>query len=81
MKFFYIATEPNEKGKFEIHERDCSEIPDMMIRSYLGPFNNGKEAFRMASIKNPDAVICELCCTPTHKPLIINRKDSSSSHF
>lgn len=81
MKFFYISTEPNKEGEFEIHERDCMDIPDMMIRNYLGPFNNGEEAHRVAKSKNPDAAICDKCCSIQRKTIVWSNKDSSSSLF
>ncbi len=62
MKFFYLESNPNKEGKYEIHERECDLIPDILDREYLGPFNNGKEAMRKALNMNPKACTCEKCC-------------------
>ncbi len=70
MKFFYLSTSPNSESKYEIHERNCIHKPAMMDLDYLGPFNSGREALRVARRKNPDAVICSHCCTSTFSPRI-----------
>lgn len=62
MKFFYLSSEPNIKGQFEIHEKECDSIPDSINRDYLGPFNNGREALRKAILMKPTAICCENCC-------------------
>ncbi len=61
MKFFYLATEPNPDGKFEIHERDCELIPSAYDRDYLGPYNSGKEAISKALTIKSESVLCEEC--------------------
>lgn len=62
MKFFYLSSKPNRLGQFEIHEKDCLDIPDAIDRDYLGPFNNGREALRKASLSVKDSICCEKCC-------------------
>lgn len=69
MKFFYIASKPNSEGEFEIHERECDLIPDILNREYLGPYNNGKEAMRKALDLNPKAKTCEKCCSLSFQPI------------
>jgi hypothetical protein len=61
MKFFYLASEPNSDGKFEIHERDCDLIPSAYDRDYLGPYNSGKEALSKAINIRSLSVLCEKC--------------------
>jgi RecJ-like exonuclease len=61
MKFFYLASEPNSEGKFEIHERDCELIPSAYDRDYLGPYNCGKEALSKALTVREASVLCEKC--------------------
>lgn len=61
MKFYYLATEPNSDGKFEIHERDCELIPSAYDRDYLGPYNSGKEALSKAQKIKSEPVLCERC--------------------
>ena len=62
MKFFYLSSKINFDGKYEIHQRECKNLPDILDRDYLGPFNNGQEALRKAQKANEHAVLCESCC-------------------
>lgn len=62
MKFFYLGLSNLASEVNEVHLEDCPQIPPMLNRSYLGPFNNAKEALRKAKeiIKNVSA--CPQCC-------------------
>jgi hypothetical protein len=71
MKFFYLATKNNNDGQFEIHDRECPNIPNILERDYLGPFNNSMEAIRHAKLINPDAVMCKSCCKEVRKTLVV----------
>lgn len=62
MKFFYLSSKPNSSGKFEVHEKDCLDLPDAIDRDYLGPFNNGREALRKALLSELESICCEKCC-------------------
>jgi hypothetical protein len=62
MKFFYISSQSNQLGQFEIHEKECENIPEAIDRDYLGPFNNGREALRKAQLMQQASVCCERCC-------------------
>ncbi|RIW15144.1 hypothetical protein D0X99_11915 [Algoriphagus lacus] len=62
MKFFYLSSQPNAQGHFEIHEKDCPHIPDSINRDYLGPFNNGREAMRKALLLKETSSLCDNCC-------------------
>jgi len=62
MRFFYIADKSSASGFKEVHDQDCPEIPDMLNRKYLGPFNNPSEAIRRVKQTDPLAVGCEVCC-------------------
>jgi hypothetical protein len=72
MKFFYLATEPNSDGKFEIHERDCELIPSAYDRDYLGPYNSGREALSKALTIKPESVLCEKCGSASYVAIIGN---------
>ena len=74
MKFFYLSSEPNESGKFEIHERECENIPDLLDREYLGPYNNGNEALRKALNLNPEAITCDNCCVSSFQAVFKKNK-------
>lgn len=62
MKFFYlgISQDPLEVG--EVHKNNCSQLPPMLNRTYLGPFNNAKEALRNAKEKKKNVTACSKCC-------------------
>lgn len=67
MKFYYLSSQANSSGNFEIHEKECELIPGPMDRDYLGPFNNGAEALRRALLVKPSVVCCDTCCKQTTK--------------
>ncbi len=71
MKFFYLATKNNNQDQFEIHDRECPKIPNILERDYLGPFNNSMEALRYAKMMNPKAAICKNCCREVHRQTLI----------
>ncbi|TDQ19487.1 hypothetical protein DFQ04_1309 [Algoriphagus boseongensis] len=79
MKFFYLSSLPNAEGLFEIHDKECELIPESINRDYLGPFNNGKEALRVASQKNPKAALCAKCCSGISQAIIFSSKNKESS--
>jgi len=66
MKFFYLSTQLNTEGKFEVHERDCDLIPSAYDRDYLGPFNSGKEAISKASSLKSNATLCPNCSSTSY---------------
>lgn len=70
MKFFYLSSSPNAQGAFEIHEKECEEIPSIYDRDYLGPFNTCLEAVRRASDFKQNVDVCPHCCdTSRHEVL------------
>ncbi|WP_296698845.1 hypothetical protein [Algoriphagus sp.] len=73
MKFFYLSSNPTSEGNYEIHERECDLIPDILDREYLGPFNNGKEAMRKALDLNPKASTCEKCCISSYQAVFFKK--------
>lgn len=62
MKFFYIADTLSASGFKEVHEQDCPNIPDMLNRKYLGPYNSHIEALRRIKHTDSLAVCCTTCC-------------------
>ncbi|MBS9523047.1 hypothetical protein KIH41_05790 [Litoribacter ruber] len=61
MKFFYIDENLSDSGVKKIHAQGCAQMPDMMNRRYLGPFNNSEEALRRVAPLEPTAEICSVC--------------------
>jgi len=62
MKFFYLSITKNPFDVSEVHEQECPSIPSMTDRTYLGPFNNGKEALRKAAERKKNVMACPECC-------------------
>jgi hypothetical protein len=61
MKFFYIDENLSSTGKKLIHIQGCEQIPDMLNRRYLGPYNNSNEALKRVRAHEPAAEVCVLC--------------------
>jgi hypothetical protein len=70
MKFFYLSSIRNESGQHEIHDRDCTLIPDSYDRDYLGPYNSGKEALRKAKTLKEEVGLCDKCCKSTGQSIL-----------
>lgn len=74
MKFFYLASNPNDNGLHEVHDRDCEHIPTTYDRDYLGPYNTGNEAMRKAMTLKKKVGLCENCCKSENNPTIFSIK-------
>jgi hypothetical protein len=75
MKFFYLSSNPNDKGIHEVHDRECELIPHFYDRDYLGPYNTGKEAYKKALTIKSEVGLCENCCASTGYSIISNLDD------
>ncbi|MEX2595140.1 MAG: hypothetical protein WD426_20415 [Anditalea sp.] len=62
MKFFYLGISKNPLEVSEVHRNNCPQLPSMLNRTYLGSFNNAKEALRNAKGKKENVTICSECC-------------------
>ncbi|MCH6234371.1 hypothetical protein [Cognataquiflexum rubidum] len=80
MKFYYLSTDPNNEGDYEIHHRECSKIPSIQKRLYLGPFNNGHEAMNLARVSHSKLVICEACQNVSMVPRFSHFNDTEPIH-
>ncbi|GMQ31637.1 hypothetical protein Aconfl_42820 [Algoriphagus confluentis] len=80
MKFFYLSSIQNADGNHEIHEKECPNIPDLIDRDYLGPYNHGNEALRKALEINSKSVCCPVCCTLSKEPVIFSKKRNLDGH-
>ena len=61
MKFFYLDISRNSQEVSKVHLDGCPHIPPMVNRSYLGPFNNAKEALRKAKERKRNVAACPHC--------------------
>lgn len=62
MKFFYLDITRKTSEMSAVHVSDCPNLPPMLNRSYLGPFNNALEALRNAKARKKNVTVCEECC-------------------
>ena len=62
MKFFYLDISRKTSEMSAVHMSDCPNLPPMLDRSYLGPFNNALEALRNAKARKKNVTVCEECC-------------------
>lgn len=62
MKFFYLEITRDPSDVSEVHEQNCPSIPSVE-KTYLGPFNNAKEALRKALEKKENVALCPKCCS------------------
>ncbi|RPA67832.1 hypothetical protein EF405_12725 [Cyclobacteriaceae bacterium YHN15] len=76
MKFFYLSTNDNDQGFFEIHERECPHLPPLLQRDYIGLFNSAKEALKKAINFNPNASLCSICSQK-----LVKKRDSSANQI
>ncbi len=70
MVFFYLSNYHQRAGLHEIHAQGCSQMPNMLNLTYLGPFNNCKEAFRKAIASYEEVELCPLCCEKLNQSIL-----------
>lgn len=69
----YILNKHQQRnGDFEIHRTDiCPFLPEPENQIYLGDFNNGSEALKVAVQRWPQLATlidgCKFCCTECHR--------------
>lgn len=63
MKFYYSGKSPNTQGVILVHADDCSSLPDVLERIYLGIFPNGNLAITSAreKLQLTKVKICKCC--------------------
>ncbi|WP_186756287.1 hypothetical protein [Echinicola salinicaeni] len=72
MVFFYLTNFlPNDEGH-EVHVQGCAKMPSMDSLTYLGPFNNYKEALRSAERKFDEVSVCPHCCSTQNNTVLFS---------
>lgn len=66
MKYYYVNKQPQSNGDHEVHAAECSFLPDVQNREYLGYFNNCREAVATAKRTYPGADGCFYCSRECH---------------
>lgn len=70
MDFFYLSHLQQANAKPELHRRECSNLPPIKQRQYLGPFPDVGSALEKARLINSSSIICPVCCgTSKSKPI------------
>ncbi len=63
MEKYYV----NKTGDHEVHDQDCSYLPDSENRKYLGEFSSCEGAVKEAQKTYPTADGCGHCSSDCHK--------------
>ena len=53
MKFYYFNDNTDSNGYHEVHTEDCSYLPAIQNRTYIGYFSNCHDAIKEAHTKHP----------------------------
>lgn len=66
-KSYYVNTQAQSGGEHEVHTGDCSYLPNVENRKYLGYFDNCKDALAEAKKTYSNVDGCYYCCNSCHK--------------
>ncbi|MCI8507526.1 MAG: hypothetical protein HFJ06_03025 [Lachnospiraceae bacterium] len=69
MKSYYFNDNTDNHGYNEIHTEDCSYLPSVFNRTYIGDFASCQDAMSAAKIQYPSKTFdgCYYCCRECHK--------------
>lgn len=69
MQNYYFNDNTDSNGYHEVHTGNCSYLPSVANRTYIGMFNCCSEAIRTAKDKYPSYSFdgCFFCCNSCHK--------------
>ena len=65
-KHYYLNKNAQATGEHEFHTEDCSYLPDVNNRIYLGYFDNCKEAKKEEEKYTNNVDGCYYCCSLCH---------------
>ena len=66
MKKYYVNNKAQANGDHEVHNSSCTFLPELSNRTYLGEYDNCKEAVREAKKKHNQVNGCYYCCNACH---------------
>lgn len=68
-KNYYFYNYVDSKGNHEVHTGDCSYLPAVENRTYIGLYNSCSDAISAAKKQYPLKSFdgCYFCCTSCHK--------------
>jgi len=63
---YYVNDSAQSNGDHEVHQSDCSYLPDQENRTYLGTFDSCGPAVKAAKAIYPQSNGCYWCSRPCH---------------
>lgn len=66
MKNYYVNQNAQPNGDHEVHTEDCSYLPSLSNRKYLGAFSDCKSAVTEAKKTYSKSNGCKTCCPACH---------------
>lgn len=66
MAIYYVNQNAQTGGEHEVHKSDCSYLPKEENRTYLGTFDNCKDAVKEAKKYYSNVDGCYYCCNDCH---------------
>ena len=64
---YYVNKNAQSNGDHEVHREDCSYLPDVSNRIYLGDYSSCQPAVSKAKEYYRDVDGCYYCCKACHK--------------
>ena len=66
MKKYYVNDKAQSNGDHEVHHENCSFLPSVLNRTYLGNFSSCKDAVKEAKKKHSQVNGCFYCSNECH---------------
>lgn len=66
MSIYYINKQAQSNGDHEVHKDDCTYLPSLANRKYLGDHLNCKSAVTEAKKTYTQSNGCKTCCPDCH---------------
>lgn len=66
MKKYYVNDNTQSNGDHEVHDEDCSFLPLVQNRTYLGIFSGCRDAVKEAKKKHSQVNGCFYCSKECH---------------
>lgn len=67
MKHYYVNKNAQSDGYHEVHNDECTRLPDVLNREYLGYFNNCKDGVAKAKTIYSNSDGCAYCSQECHR--------------
>lgn len=69
MDHYYFNSNADDKGRHEVHKENCSYLPSVSNREYIGYESSCHDAINKAQSKYPNKIFdgCFWCCRECNK--------------